>query len=235
MRRADRLFEIIEILRRTDGTATADQIAEQTEVSVRTIYRDIASLQAGRVPIDGEAGVGYTLRPSYDLPPLMFNDEEAEAIALGARIVAAWGDKELAARAQSALGKVRAVLTGPLKEQIDAHGLIAPPYHHQVPIEIDLAEIRRAIRHRIKIRFLYTPERGRKRWRTAWPLSLAFFGPVWTVPCWCEMREDFRSFRPDRMEKLELLDETYPRDPKRNLRAFTRKLEDEYGKGDRAY
>ncbi|MEQ9142934.1 MAG: YafY family protein [Parvibaculaceae bacterium] len=223
MRRADRLFDIIEFLRRHRRVVTAAELAEKMEVSVRTIYRDIADLQASRVPIDGEAGLGYLLRDGYDLPPLMFNEEEAEALALGARIVSAWGDEELAEASKAVLAKLRAVLPRDLKAQFDALGVMAPPFHYQEEVVIDLARVRRAVRSRRKIRFSYADKGGKPSKRTIWPLTLSFYGAVWTVPGWCELRQDFRAFRADRMRELEVLDERVPTDPDKSLGAYLRR------------
>lgn len=220
MRRADRLFDIIEYLRRHRRVVTAAELGAKMEVSVRTIYRDIADLQASRVPIDGEAGLGYLLRDGYDLPPLMFKAEEAEALALGARIVSTWGDEELAEAAKAVLAKLRAVLPRELKTQFDALGVMAPPAHYQAAVSIDLARVRRAVRNKRKIRFSYADKDGKPSKRTIWPLTLSFYGAVWTVPGWCELRHDFRVFRADRMGDLEVLDERIPHDPSKNLQAY---------------
>ncbi len=220
MRRADRLFDIIEYLRRHRRVVTGRELAERMEVSVRTIYRDIADLQASRVPIDGEAGLGYLLREGYDLPPLMFNEEEAEALALGARIVSTWGDAELADAAKAVLAKLRAVLPRELKVQFDALGVMAPPAHYQEEVSIDLARVRRAVRSRRKVRFSYADKEGKASKRTISPLSLSFYGAVWTIPGWCDLRQNFRVFRADRMADLEVLDERAPRDPDKSLAAY---------------
>jgi len=220
MRRADRLFDIVEYMRRHRRVVTADELAGKMEVSVRTIYRDIADLQASRVPIEGEAGIGYLLRPGYDLPPLMFTEDEAEALALGARIVASWADDELAESARAVLAKLRAVLPPPLQKQMDAFGVMAPPDHYRAEIVVDLAAIRKAVRRRAKIRFGYVNAKGEQSERTVWPLSLAFYGHVWVVPAWCEKREAFRVFRADRMRDLVLPGERYPKVPGRDLDAY---------------
>lgn len=223
MRRADRLFDIIEYLRRHRRVVTAAELAGKMEVSVRTIYRDIADLQASRVPIDGEAGLGYLLREGYDLPPLMFSEEEAEAMALGARIVTSWADEQLAEAGRSVLAKLRAVLPRELKAQFDALGVMAPPDHYQEMVTIDLARVRRAVRDRRKIRFSYVDQQGSSSKRTIAPLTLSFYGAVWTVPGWCELRQDFRAFRADRMRELEVLDERAPTDADKTLAAYLRR------------
>jgi len=220
MRRADRLFDIVEYMRRHRRVVTAEELGRKMEVSVRTIYRDIADLQASRVPIEGEAGLGYLLRPGYDLPPLMFSEDEAEALALGARIVASWADEELAESARAVLAKLRDVLPPPLQKQMDTFGVIAPPDHYRAEVSVDLAAIRKAVRARSKIRFSYVNAKGEPSERTVWPLTLAFYGHVWVIPAWCEEREAFRVFRADRMSDLTLPGERFPKVPGRDLDAY---------------
>ena len=212
MRRADRLFQIVQILQRNRLT-TARRLAERLEVSERTIYRDVADLSASGVPIEGEAGVGYALR-GFDLPPMMFTRDEIEALVLGARVVETWGDSELAEAAREALAKVEAVLPRRREAAVRETMLFAPPpdYRRQ-QLTIDLAQVRRAIRERRKIHFAYVDASERSSRRTVRPLGLAFFGPTWVVTAWCELREDFRSFRPDRMSDFELGDEVFEIEP----------------------
>jgi predicted DNA-binding transcriptional regulator YafY len=208
MRRADRLFEILQILRRKK-TARAADIAEELEVSIRTIYRDIADLMAQGVPIEGEAGIGYILRAGFDLPPLMFNDTEIEALLLGARIVQSWADAELAKSAADVIAKVRAVLPADQRPRIDALTLWAPPDHAREPVIIDQAALRRAIRERRKVAFRYRAQLGKNSSRLVRPLLLAFYGPVWLLAAWCETRKDFRVFRLDRMSNMAVRDERF--------------------------
>ncbi|WP_259779810.1 helix-turn-helix transcriptional regulator [Aestuariispira ectoiniformans] len=224
MRRADRLFEIIQILRRRRSITTAQQLAEELEVSVRTVYRDIAALQAQRVPIEGEAGVGYVFREGFDLPPLMFNEEEIESLVLGARITETWADPELARAARDVLAKVAAVLPPHLRPQIMSMGLAAPTSASQVPVDVDLARVRRCIREKKKIALSYCDEKGDPSERIIWPLTLAFFGPVWNIIGWCELRNDFRAFRPDRMIKAEFLDAYFPDQPGRRLVDYLKRM-----------
>jgi predicted DNA-binding transcriptional regulator YafY len=212
MRRADRLFEILQILRRRKAVKAAD-IAEALEVSRRTIYRDISDMIATGVPIDGEAGVGYILRPGYDLPPLMFNEREIEALLLGARIVQSWADPELAEAAADVMAKVRDVLPDALRQNVDALTLWAPENHHREPITIDQAALRVAMRQHRKIRFIYRDLNGRLSEREVRPLVMAFFGPIWLLAAWCESRQDFRSFRLDRMAELKVLEERFRAEP----------------------
>ena len=205
MRRADRLFEIIQILRRKKMTRAVD-LAARLEVSERTIYRDIADMVSRGVPIDGEAGVGYILRPGFDLPPLMFNENEIEALLLGARIVQSWADPELAAAAATVMDKVAAVSPDGLRQQLELARLWAPADHAREPITIDQAALRHAIRKQRKIRFTYRDLDGRFSERVVRPLIMAFYGPVWVLAAWCELRKGFRVFRIDRMSAFSALE-----------------------------
>lgn len=217
MRRADRLFEIIQILRGRQLTRARD-LAERLEVSERTIYRDIADLMATGVPIAGEAGLGYVMRGGFDLPPLMFNEQEVEALILGARIVESWTDAELARAAGNVISKVEAVLPDRLKRHMVETALLAPSGHHVEPIPFELSDLRRALRHKLKVHFGYVDAGDRTTQRSVRPLAMAFFGPVWLLAAWCELRNDFRSFRLDRMNSFTVLDEKYPEEPGKTLR-----------------
>ncbi len=208
MRRADRLFRLVQLLRRSRVT-TARRLAAELEVSERTVYRDVSDLSASGVPIEGEAGVGYRLR-DFDLPPLMFTVEEIEALVLGARMVENWTDPELASAARDALFKVEAALPKGKKRLVGETRLFVPSREDRGPEMPDFAVLRRAIREGRKIRFAYTDTQGRQTRRTVRPLSLAFFGPVWVMAAWCELRDDFRAFRPDRIAELRVLDPFVP-------------------------
>jgi predicted DNA-binding transcriptional regulator YafY len=211
MRRADRLFDIIQRLRRARGRiVTARALAEPFEVSERTIYRDVQDLIASGVPIEGAAGLGYSLRKGYDLPPLMFTEEELEAIVFGARIVQSWSDPEMAAAADTALGKVDAVLPERLRHLITDVSLQAPQARSRAPLAFDLARLRAAVRARQKVHFRYRDEKGAETARTVWPLALWFYGPVWLTGAWCELRSDFRFFRLERMADVEFLEMAFP-------------------------
>lgn len=208
MRRADRLFEIV-LLLRGRRLLRARDLAARLEVSERTVYRDIRDLMASGVPIEGEAGVGYTLRREFDLPPLLFDETELEALALGARIVETWADPRLARAARSALDKVAAAVPAELRGHLDRVALLAPSAHAAKPVTVDAAALRRALRDRITIRFYYEDAAGRQTFRCVRPLALCFYGPVWLLIAWCELRCDFRCFRLDRMCCLDLLPD-YP-------------------------
>lgn len=210
MRRADRLLQIVQILRRSHVPTTARALADELEVVPRTVYRDIAALQASRVPIDGEAGVGYVLRAGYDLPPLMFDTAEIEAIVLGLAMVIERGDRELARGAGDALAKVRAVVPPDVADQIGKAKLLVPhPLEEGVGFGEHVPAIRAAIRASRKLRIEYTDARGTPTERTIWPLGLYLFSHVTLVCAWCEERCDFRAFRSERLGGCRPLSERF--------------------------
>lgn len=219
MRRADRLFQIIQLLRNRRIT-TASWLAEELEISERTVYRDISDLMVSGVPIEGEAGVGYILRKGFDLPPLMFNQEEIAALSFGARIVQSWADPGLAKSAEQALKKIEAVLPDALKHRIEHTPLFSPMVRLNSDVAVLLAQLRTAIGKTQKITFLYTRLDGETSQRMVWPLGLFFWGQVWTLGSWCELREQHRSFRLDRMQQVALETETYPYVPGKTLQDF---------------
>ncbi|MEO0800422.1 MAG: YafY family protein [Pseudomonadota bacterium] len=233
MRRAERLFEIIQLLRR-HGLMRARELAERLEVSERTVYRDIQAMMAQGVPIEGEAGLGYVLRQGYDLPPLMFDEAEIEALMLGARIVESLGDAELSDAAGSAVAKIEAVLPDALRAYMCNTALLAPPMRIQAPIGFDVSHLRRALREHRKVAFSYTDGTGSGSERVVRPLSLAYFGPIWLLAAWCELREDFRVFRLDRIVSFSVRDETFKPEPGRSLEQFLARDETwNRGKGPR--
>ena len=199
MRRADRLFQIVQLLRRRRTIVTAKQIASKLEISERTVYRDIRDLIASGTPIDGEAGVGYRLRPDYDLPPLMFDREEIQALVLGARIVAQFGDPALARASESILSKVAGVLPKELEPLLADTRLFVPSAVHGARSAAGLAVAREALVARRRLRLTYANGKGEETERTVRPLGLFFWGKTWTLAAWCEMRIDFRNFRLDRI------------------------------------
>ena len=219
MRRADRLFEIVQILRRKKATTAAD-LAALLEVSERTIYRDIGDMTARGVPIEGEAGVGYILRPGFDLPPLMFNENEIEALLLGARIVQSWADPELASAAATAMDKIGAVSPESLRRQLDLMRLWAPADHARETITIDQAALRHAIRDQRKVMFTYQDLDSQSTERVVRPLIMAFYGPVWLLAAWCELRKGFRVFRIDRMSEFVTLEEKFEPKPGQSAQDF---------------
>ncbi len=209
MRRADRLFEIIQWLRSRRVT-TAKWLAEKLEVSERTIYRDIRDLMTTGVPIEGEAGVGYALRKGFDLPPLMFNQEELAALSLGARIVRSWADPQLANAAERVLSKIEVILPEELKNKIERTNLYSPMVRLNPEVAKVLATLRLSIDQQHQISFDYQREDGERSHRTVWPLGLFFWGTVWTLGGWCELRGHFRNFRLDRMSHVQPSGKKYP-------------------------
>lgn len=219
MRRADRLFRIVQLLRRRKLT-TARQLADELEISERTVYRDVADLVASGVPIRGEAGVGYAVERGFDLPPLMFTEDELEALVLGVRVVESWGDASLAAAARAVVQKVEAVLPERLQDRVGKAPLFAPGFHVPAGSARELGTLRRAIRERRKARMSYVDRVLAATERTVRPLGLFFWGASWTVAAWCELRQGFRGFRLDRVQKLELTDQRFDDEAGRTLADF---------------
>ncbi len=201
MRRADRLFQIVQYLRGGRLT-TAAQLSEKLEVSERTIYRDIADLQSTGVPIDGEAGVGYVMAEGYDIPPLMFTSAEITALVAGARLIRAWGGSEMAAAAEEALIKVDAVLPEAAKARARAVSIHSLGVQMDDTLRLRLDQIVAAIDQSLRLEFAYRDKEGAVTTRVIRPLGQWFFSGVWTCVGWCELREDFRMFRIDRMVDL---------------------------------
>ncbi|RWC62218.1 YafY family protein [Mesorhizobium sp.] len=210
MSRSERLLDLIQSLRRHRRPVSGQALADELGISIRTLYRDIATLQGQGAPIEGEAGLGYVLKPGFMLPPLMFSDEEIEAIVLGSRWVAKQPDRRLSAAAANALAKIAAVLPDDLREDLDASALLVGPPAAAAE-SIDLGLVRQAIRKECKLGFLYSDAGGAASERVVWPFALGFFDKVRVVVAWCEMRQDFRHFRSDRIAELQATDARYPR------------------------
>jgi hypothetical protein len=223
MRRADRLFQIVQHLRARRLT-TAAQLAEWLSVSERTIYRDIRDLSLTGVPVEGEAGVGYRMGKDFEVPPIMFTIDEVEALATGARMVESWGGPVLAASARSALAKIALALPAKRRGDIEATRLFAPRFHidsaltEQVGFQLET--IRQAIQRKRKIEVKYRDAEERETERRIWPLGLYFWGKTWTLIGWCEAREDFRHFRVDRMSEVAMLEEEFREQEGRSLEDF---------------
>lgn len=218
MRRADRLFQIVQRLRRRGKVVTAAALADELSVSERTIYRDVADLIASGVPITGEAGVGYRLpRGTFDLPPLMFNEDEIEALVLGARVVESWGDPALARAAADVLAKVEVVLPPALRDRIAGATLFAPNLRERDAVSGRLTTFRAAIRARRKVRLEYLDRGNQPTTRTVWPLGLFYWGLTWTAGSYCELRDGFRNFRLDRITRLDVTDDRFTPTPGRTL------------------
>ena len=212
MRRADRLFDIIQTLRTAPRPVTASALADKLEVTVRTVYRDIAALQGSRVPIEGAPGLGYVLRRGYDLPPLMFTAEETDAIAIGVRLLRRLRDPKLEAAAESVLGKLSAVIPAPLQTQLVAPPLYVSDGSAPAVTGIDPSQLRNAIHEARKLAIVYVDEEGRRSERTIWPIAMAYYVDVTLVGAWCELRNDFRHFRIDRILTSQVLDERFSAD-----------------------
>jgi predicted DNA-binding transcriptional regulator YafY len=211
MSRAQRLLDLIQALRGYRRPVSGATLAEALGISLRTLYRDIETLKGQGAHIDGEPGIGYVLRPGFMLPPLMFSEEEIEAIVLGSRWVADRADAQLGAAARNALAKIAAVLPQDLRDSLDTSGLLIGPGKAIAAGDAELPLIRQAIRSERKLRIFYVDGTGRDSKRTIWPFALAFFDRLRMVVAWCETREGFRHFRTDRISKIQLLDKRYPR------------------------
>lgn len=226
MRRADRLFQLVQFLR-TRRAATGQQIADELRVSLRTVYRDITDLQTSGIPIRGEAGVGYRLERGFELPPLTFTSEELEGLALGARIVAAWGDPDLASAVNSAMTRIEAVLPSALRQVLLDTPLFAPQFQSRAGMSREVDTIRRAIGEHRVLRLRYVRADGNESKRDIRPLGLHFWGNKWTVAAWCELREDYRSFRPDRMLNVEILERGFDSEGGISLKEFLNRVQGE--------
>lgn len=210
MSRAERLLTLMQCLRRHRYPVSGASLAGELGVSLRTLYRDIASLQAQGARIDGEPGVGYVLRPGFLLPPMMFSEEEIEALVLGSRWVARRTDDRLALAARNALAKIAAVLPPELRQEIDSTALLVGPGEAEAAGDRELGTIRQAIRLEHKLHVHYQDLAGKDSERTIWPIALGFFDKVRILIAWCETREALRHFRTDRIMALTALDERYP-------------------------
>ena len=226
MRRADRLFAIVQYLRGRRLT-TAAQLAQWLEVSERTIYRDIADLSASGVPVDGEAGVGYRIRVGFDLPPLMFTFDELDALVIGARFVESWGGPALASGARSALAKIAAALPNDKRIALERTRLFAPGFFIDPRPGERLDALRHAIVERRFTDLDYKDSGGQATQRRVRPLGLYFWGDAWTLGAWCELRRDFRNFRLDRIEAVSVADAPYPDEAGKRLEDYVRKMQED--------
>jgi len=227
MRRADRLFQLVQFFRKRRRPVAAHVVAEHFGVCTRTIYRDLEDLAASGVPIRGEAGVGYKLEENYFLPPITFSRDELEAISLGISMVKTWTDDEFALRADDALKRIRDALPSSAAEQARELALFSVPSESARPWTVSFSGLRRCIAQRRKIRIDYRDAEDHSTHRAVRPLGMAFFGPVWLLVGWCELREDFRSFRLDRIERLAELDERFADEPDKSLRRYIERVRQE--------
>jgi len=213
MRRADRLFQIVQILRRSRGPVTADAIADELETSRRSVYRDVAALVGQRVPIRGEAGLGYVLEGGFDLPPLMLTPDEIEAAVLGAQWVAGRADPALAKAARDLIAKISVAVPERLRPLVLEPSSAAAPGRSQPADQLDMAQVRAAIRAGRKIALQYRDEQERPSGRTVWPVAVGYLETARIIVAWCELRLDFRHFRTDRVVGATFLEERYPERP----------------------
>ena len=221
MRRSDRLFDIIQRLRTTSRPTTAATLAAELEVTVRTVDRDIATLQARRVPIEGAPGIGYVLRKGFDLPPLNFTIDEIEAIAVGARMVHRLKDHKLQEAAQSVLAKVTVAVPERLRPHIADAPIYVSPGMTPEAQGADLAEVRAAIRDSRKLYIAYADEAGRRTNRTVWPIAMAYYVDATLIGAWCELRADYRNFRVERIASSRVLEEHFDQDNGRLFREWS--------------
>jgi predicted DNA-binding transcriptional regulator YafY len=228
MRRADRLFQIVQHLRGRRLT-TAAQLAGWLRVSERTVYRDIRDLSISGVPVEGEAGVGYRLRPGFDFPPIMLTMDEVEALVAGARMVETWGGTALGGHARSAIAKIALALPAARREEIERTRLFAPGFLVPKGAAAGLETVRQAIFERRKLHIEYVDGEGRGSQRTIDPLALNFWGTTWSIAAWCESREDFRVFRLDRIRSLRMGDERFEEVDGRTLEDFLKSAGRERG------
>ena len=212
MRRSDRLFDIIQRLRTARGPTTAAALADELEVTVRTVYRDVATLQARRVPIEGAPGIGYMLRRGFDLPPLMFTTEEIEAIVVGARLVARTGDPGLQDAAESVLSKVTVVLPEALRAQLAAASFFVSSSARRWPRASIWPRCVRRSATNASCTSATSTRKATRTQRTIWPIAVAYYVQATLIGAWCELRQDYRHFRADRIGALTVLDERYPSD-----------------------
>lgn len=226
MRRAERLFQLIQLVRGR-RLSTARFLAERLQVSERTVYRDVAELLLQGVPIEGEAGVGYRMRAGFDLPPLMFSKDEAQALVAAVRVAHDRLDAALAAQAESALSKIMAVLPAAARAAAESLAIFAPPLAMDGATRAHLQTLRVASESRHKLRLHYQDLKGRPSQRIVRPLGCVYWGAVWTLAAWCETREGFRNFRIDRIAALEVLDERFAAEPGKSLADLFRHVQAE--------
>ena len=227
MRRADRLFQIVGLLH-ARRVVTAATLAEELSVSIRAIYRDVADLIDGGTPIEGEAGVGYRMARGWDLPPLTFDREEVEALVVGVRMAQAHADPALADAARRALVKIEAAVPPPMRRILLATPLFAPARRNRDAFQ-PLESLRTAIGLRRKVALSYVRKDGERSTRVVRPVGLYFWGQWWSLAAWCELRQGWRSFRLDRADGIDVLEETYAADEGTTLEAYARSIEAEAG------
>ncbi|MEG3767119.1 YafY family protein [Alteromonas sp. 14N.309.X.WAT.G.H12] len=224
MRKAERLNDIVHHLRRMHHAITAQTLADAFEVSLRTIYRDIQDLIDSGVPIMGEAGVGYVMDKKYHLPPIMFDADELEAIALGIGMVSNWTDDKFAAKAKSAYLKIQATLPAPLLTELHQISTFSAPSHYKIPWNVEFTELRECIRRKQRVSFCYQDLNNNKTKRTIRPIALISFSPIWLLAGWCELRHEFRNFRLDRISHFAALPSHFTDEKDKCLAAYLKQV-----------
>jgi predicted DNA-binding transcriptional regulator YafY len=232
MERTARLFALMDGLRRHRRPVTAATLAGELGVSVRTIYRDVQTLVGLGAPIDGEAGLGYLLRPGFFLPPLMFDEDEIEALALGARWVEGQGDAALAKAARNALAKIATATPDDMRDVMAQSGLWTHSWNDGAP-SVSLPAVREAIRREQKLRLAYRDQAGVATERVVWPIGLAFYDNKRAIVAWCELRQDFRFFRADRIAGMSAVGERYPKRRAALAKDFRRQMEARQAAGEK--
>lgn len=229
MRRADRLFQIVQLLRRSPRPLTAEAIAVELETSKRSVYRDIAALIGQRVPVRGEAGVGYVLDGGFDMPPLMLTSDEIEAAVLGAQWVAGRGDPALARAARDLIAKIAVTVPDRLRPVVLEPAVSSGPVWRPAEADrLDMGQVRAWIRAGRKLRLDYADEQGRESRRIVWPILVGYRETTRLLVCWCETRDDFRTFRTDRVRDAVFLDDRYPARPAQLRARWTAMMEAEH-------
>lgn len=233
MHRAERLFQLTTLLRNRRTVLTAKQMSEHLRVSERTIYRDMQSLSLSGVPIEGEAGVGYRLSHRYQLPPLMFDREEVEALLLGARMVSSWGDTDMAIHANQAIQKILAVLPDHLRHSDENLPLLVPTMEAaQKYYTAHSQAMREAIRLQQRVMIDYVRADEQPSSRTIEPLGLIFWGRVWTLVAWCHLRNDYRTFRLDRIQAIIVTEEIFETNDDKSLKHFLQLMKEKHAQSD---
>ena len=220
MKKTERHFKIITYLQGRRRAVVAQTIAEECEVSVRTVYRDIKEMMASGIPISGEAGVGYMIDKGYHLPPLSFDVDEIESLVLGMAMVSNWTDEKMGRSARSVLDKIKGALPEHALESLYGAAIFSYRSARYIPWTIDFSAARTAIRERHRLNIVYEDESSKASQRTIRPLALAFFGPVWLLLGWCELREDFRNFRVDRIKDMKVDEAIFPEEKGKRLQDY---------------
>ncbi|WP_248806709.1 helix-turn-helix transcriptional regulator [Pseudomonas sp. MWU13-2100] len=220
MSRSQRLLALIQILRRHRFPVAGAVLAQELGITLRSLYRDIGTLKEQGANIEGVAGLGFVLHPGFLLPPLMFSEDEIEALVLGSRWVAERADERLGQAARNALNKISAVLPPGLRDELDASALLIGPSASPLPVDIVQPLIRQAIRAELKVEIVYQDLRGEQSCRTIWPFALGYFDEARVLVAWCELRDGFRHFRSDRISEFKVAQERYPRRRQALLKAW---------------